>query len=114
MKKTKKEIKREQKNRRRLNELSRQNSKVSTMRFNESSIKRNQLNDLLIYCVEGRNDKELNNFLEPWGLNVKDLIWLGNTINPVGKVFYNPLTKFKKLSENDIYQLRVKLNPKFS
>ena len=37
MKKTKKEIKREQKNRRRLNELNRQNSKVSTSETTESS-----------------------------------------------------------------------------
>jgi len=75
-------------------------------------IPKTEYKDLVFYIVEGSTYDELNKFLKQYGVNLKDLIWLGNTRDPIGKVFYNSKNKLKlSFSEREIQEYRDLLNP---
>ena len=115
MKKNRKDLKREKKNLRRLNEMKRQN--VSSKKEKSSKV---EWRDMLILFVEGSNDLELNSRLIKQGVFLKDLVWLSDISDPyIGKTFYNPNNRVRnknksgyvRLSQQDIQELRDSLNP---
>ena len=115
MKKNRKQLKREKKNLRRLNEMKRQNA--SSKKEKSSKV---EWRDMLILFVEGSNDLELNSRLIKQGVFLKDLVWLSDISDPyIGKTFYNPNNRVRnknksgyvRLSQQDIQELRDSLNP---
>jgi len=108
MKKNRKDLKREKKNLRRLNEMKRKTVSTSEKVKTEKP----KFKDMKILFLEGRDDYEIKKRLEGTGVVFEDLIWLGNFHDPIGKTYYNNSESNNKfLSEIDIQNLRYKLNP---
>ena len=108
MKKNRKDLKREKKNLRRLNEMKRKTISTSEKVKTEEP----KFKNCKIIFLEGDDDSTIKKRLEGTGVVFEDLIWLGNFHDPIGKTFYNNSESNNKfLSEIDIQNLRYALNP---